>query len=63
MLVEFLYGYAVVFVHLQALYEEQACLDAYWLIEGQFVASIVDLGNQVLHLVGVEGSHTHEHLV
>ena len=63
MLAELINWHTIDFIHLHALDKEKACLDADRLRQRQLVAPIVDLGNQVFHLVRMERSHTNEHLV
>ena len=52
-----------IFVHLEALDHEQACLNARWLLKADLVATIVDLRNEILHLKTVERGDTDKHLV
>ena len=54
---------SIVFVHLKTLDEEEGTFAGESLIEGDFVPSIVDLGDQVLHLVGVEWRLANHHLI
>ena len=63
MLIKLLNWHTVVFIHLQALHQEEARLDTNRLIKREFVSAIVDLGNEIFHFIGVERSDTHEHLV
>ena len=63
MLAELINWHTIDFIHLHALDKEKTGLDADRLGQRQLVAPIVDLGNQVFHLVRVERSHTNEHLV
>ena len=54
---------SVTLVHLHALDQEEAGFDANRFLKRQLVATVIDLGNQVLHLVTMEGSDTDEHFV
>ena len=56
--------YPIIFVHLHALHHEQTSLDVYRLsCRRKFVATIVNLSNQVLHFEAVKGCNANKHLV
>ena len=54
---------SVVLVHLQTLAEEEGALGRDWLVKADLVATIIDLSDEVLHLVGVEGRLANHHFV
>ena len=63
MIAELLDGDPIAFVHLETLNEEEASLHLDVLLQGDLVATIVDLCNQILHLVAVERSQADQQLV
>ena len=63
MLVELLYWDTVVLVHLKALDEEQARLDVNRFVKADFVAPIINLCDQILHLKTVEWRDADEHFI
>ena len=63
MLVQLLNWDTVVFVHLEALDEEQARLDVNRFVEADFVAPIINLCDQIFHLKTVEGRDADEHFI
>ena len=64
MLADLLNGDSITFLHLQLLDEEEARFDEDWLILSlKLVATVVELGDQVLHVVAVKGCHTDKHFV
>ena len=63
MLCQLFDGNAVLFVHLHALDKEKTDLDADGLWDWKFVAAVINLSNQIFHLIAVEGGHSNEHFV
>ena len=54
----------IIFVHLHALDHEETSLHVHWLSSRRkFVATIINLGNQVLHFEAMEGRNANKHLV
>ena len=51
------------FVHLHALSQKEARLNADRFRQTQLIAAIIDLGNEVFHLETMEWSDAHHHLV
>ena len=63
MQLEFLNWDSIVLVHLKALDKEEGTLTGEGLVKRDFVPSIVDLGDQILHFIRVERRLTNHHLV
>ena len=64
MLAELLDWYPIIFVHLQTLDEEEASLDTdKFPLSGELVATIVDFGDQIFHLIAMERCDANHHFI